>query len=153
MSPIPNFEEDEIINHVDSNLTETKASSNFNLPDATVKRIGDNKPDENSYTCLNDNKTAETMEGKCIDLELSEATEVLQEVAVSNDLVHRVPSVNAINATDVDNNIPRDTSSDALSEARVTSSMTQIANINPELCGMPLNLFTKVRNERIVLFT
>lgn len=61
--------------------------------------------------------------------------------------VHRVASGNAINLAMgdvVDNVLPRDTSSDALSEARLTSHLTQIANVNPENCGLPLKLFTKV---------
>lgn len=63
-----------------------------------------------------------------------------------NDNVHRVHSVNAITLTtgDTDNGLPRDTSSDALSDARLTNNITQIAHINPELCGLPLELFTKV---------
>lgn len=150
MSPIPNFEKSEFDSKLDSNLTETNASSNSNLSNSAAKRISEDKLDNTSY-CLNDNKTVETMEGKCIDFEINATGEDCAEVfgdEQKSDMVHRVHSVNAINvgtAGEVDNNLPRDTSSDALSEARVTSSITQIANIDPESCGMPLNLFTKVR--------
>ncbi|OXU20890.1 hypothetical protein TSAR_010151, partial [Trichomalopsis sarcophagae] len=148
MSPIPNFEESEFDSKLDSNLTETNASSNSNLSSSAAKRISEDKLDDTSY-CLNDNKTVETMEGKCIDFEINATGEDCAEVFGDEqkvDMVHRVHSVNAINvgtAGEADNNLPRDTSSDALSEARVTSSITQIANIDPELCGMPLSLFTK----------
>lgn len=63
----------------------------------------------------------------------------------SNDNMHRVQSIHTItlSTTDTDNTLPRDTSNDALSDARLTNNITQIAHINPELCGLPLNIFTK----------
>ncbi|KOX71463.1 Late secretory pathway protein AVL9 like protein [Melipona quadrifasciata] len=62
-----------------------------------------------------------------------------------NDNIHRVQSIHTItlSTTDTDNTLPRDTSNDALSDARLTNNITQIAHINPELCGLPLNIFTK----------
>lgn len=157
MSPIPNFEENEFVSKLDSNLTETNVSFNSNLSNSATKRISEDKPDDTSY-CFNDNKTVETMEGKCIDFEINATGEDCADIFGDEqksgiDMVHRVHSVNAINvgtAGEVDNNLPRDTSSDALSEARVTSSITQIANIDPELCGMPLSLFTKVRKLNVL---
>lgn len=128
MSPIPNFEENKFANNYVSNWNETN--------------------DNEKLYNLNDNKTVETMEGKSVNFELS-ADDVFPEddKAMSNEsTVHRVQSVNVINdtsCTDADN-LSRDESSDALAEARVTSSLTQIANIDPEICGMPLGLFTKV---------
>ncbi|XP_074094307.1 late secretory pathway protein AVL9 homolog isoform X1 [Cotesia typhae] len=61
------------------------------------------------------------------------------------DNVHRVQSSNAINFTMDENDgiLPRDTSNDALSDARVTSNITQLAHVNSELCGLPLNIFTE----------
>lgn len=124
--------------------------------------------------CISDNKTIESMEGKCMDglrnitvqknnnedlnmkvIEIEsaqECTESYMEDSNSmfspkpNDNVHRVHSANAITlgAGDTDNSLPRDTSSDALSDARLMNNITQIAHINPELCGLPLELFTKV---------
>ncbi|XP_014218244.1 late secretory pathway protein AVL9 homolog isoform X2 [Copidosoma floridanum] len=149
MSPIPNFEEDGFMHNFDFNSRQVNTSE-LNIQNIVLDATPNNKkPNGNPY-CLNDNKAVETMEGKSINFELStdECSEVFSgnEQKGSNETVHRVHSVTAINnagSADADNNLPRDMSSDALTEARVTSSLTQIANIDPELCGMPLSLFTK----------
>ncbi|KAG7209136.1 hypothetical protein KM043_015280 [Ampulex compressa] len=146
MSPIPTFDEEDIsISNTDSNL------SSLNIIRSNLMDVAHENSDDNSNTnslFLNDNKTIETME------EVDSAQECTESYAENrnskyspkpNDNVHRVQSVNTITlgAGDTDNGLPRDTSNDALSDARLTNNITQIAHINPELCGMPLNLFTK----------
>lgn len=180
MSPIPTFDEEEIsTNNVDdSNLS---SAVKDNMSNAHHEQCNDNS-NRNSL-CINDNKTMETMEGKCLDglqhvtlqknnndnenlnmkvIEIESAQECtesyLEESKISkyspkpNDNVHRVHSVNAITLStgDTDNSLPRDTSSDALSDARLKNNITQIAHINPELCGLPLELFTKVMIHDVV---
>lgn len=173
MSPIPTFDEEEIsLNNVDSNLS---TAPDVNTASDTVRERCVDNSNRNSL-CINDNKTIESMEGKCMDglqhlslqknnndneslsmkvIEIDsahECTETYTEDSDSkyspkpNDNVHRVHSVNAIalGAGDTDNSLPRDTSNDALSDARLTNNIAQIALINPELCGLPLELFTKV---------
>lgn len=167
MSPIPNFDqEDSPVKTIDSNL-------NLDKTEVKSKMI---EKEETLSMCLSDNKTIETMEGKCMDdLTISEsknyindndvdkiieptverkeynestATEInSKDLASPNESVHRVHSVNTISfgMGELGNSLPRDTSSDALSDARVTSNITQIAHVNPELCGLPLGLFSKVR--------
>lgn len=184
MSPIPNFDEDTIESGDcnDSNITRDSAPA---TPDRRQRRdsnvvVGTDRVNENF--CLNDNKTIETMEGKCMDdltklmrknnndeetvdrkvivVETSEegTANTLDHLdparakysSDTSDNVHRVQSGNGINVgmgdVVVENVLPRDTSSDALSEARVTSNIMQIAHVDPEQCGLPLKLFTKVRN-------
>ncbi|KAJ8686810.1 hypothetical protein QAD02_022604 [Eretmocerus hayati] len=139
MSPIPNFEEGDVYS-LDSNIAGNQTASENNQCDVTDERSsGDN------VYCLDDNKTMETMEGKCIDerFELDAITneeEVFREQqhAGLTESLNRVHNVNAI-----DDELSRDVLSDVLTEEKVTSSLTQIANIDPELCGMPLHFFTK----------
>ncbi|XP_035721501.1 late secretory pathway protein AVL9 homolog [Vespa mandarinia] len=170
MSPIPTFDDEEIaLNSVDSNLSTTNVIKE-NISDLAHENINDNS-NRNSL-CINDNKTIETMEGKCMDAfgnmtiqknnnenlngkiidveSTQECTENYEEnnskySPKANDNVHRVHSVNTITLGmgDADNSLPRDTSNDALSDARLTNNITQIAHINPEHCGLPLSLFTK----------
>lgn len=173
MSPIPTFDEEEIsTNNVDSNLSSTCIVKD-SISKANHEQCNDNS-NRNSL-CINDNKTIESMEGKCLDglqratlqknnndnenlnmkvIEIESAQECTESYLEesnskyspqSNENVHRVHSVNAItlNTGDTDNSLPRDTSNDALSDARLTNNITQIAHINPELCGLPLELFTK----------
>jgi len=174
MSPIPTFDEEEISNNVDDSNLSSSHIVKDNISNMSQEQCNDNS-NRNSL-CINDNKTMESMEGKCLDelqhvnlqknnndnenlnmkvIEIEsaqECTESYLEESNSkyspkpNDNVHRVHSVNAItlNTGDTDNSLPRDTSSDALSDARLTNNITQIAHINPELCGLPLELFTKV---------
>lgn len=175
MSPIPTFDEEEIsTNNVDdSNLSSTCIVKD-NMSNASHEQCNDNS-NRNSL-CINDNKTMESMEGKCLDglqhvtlqknnndnenlnmkvIEIESAQECTESYLEdsdskyspkSNDNVHRVHSVNAITlgTSDTDNSLSRDTSSDALSDARLTNNITQIAHVNPELCGLPLEIFTKV---------
>lgn len=174
MSPIPTFDEDKIpTNNVDSNLSSTCIVKD-NMSNASHEQCNDNS-NRNSL-CINDNKTIESMEGKCLDglqhvtlqknnndnenlnmkvIEIESAQECTESYLEdsdskyspkSNDNVHRVHSVNAItlSTSDTDNSLSRDTSNDALSDARLTNNITQIAHINPELCGLPLEIFTKV---------
>lgn len=182
MSPIPTFDEEEIsMNNVDSNLSSARIVQN-NMSETEHEQCNDNS-NRNSL-CINDNKTIESMEGKCMDglrhvtlqknnndnenlnmkvIEIEsaqECTETYLEDSNSkyspkpNDNVHRVHSVNAITlgTGDTDNSLPRDTSNDALSDARLTNNITQIAHINPELCGLPLELFTKVRQKLVIFY-
>ncbi|KYQ47397.1 Late secretory pathway protein AVL9 like protein [Trachymyrmex zeteki] len=113
MSPIPTFDEEEISNNVDDSNLSSTHIVKDNISNTSHEQCNDNS-NRNSL-CINDNKTIE------------------------------VHSVNAITLStgDTDNSLPRDTSSDALSDARLTNNITQIAHINPELCGLPLELFTK----------
>ena len=172
MSPIPTFDEEEIsVNAIDNNLSSTNCIKD-DISDKVTVHINGNS-DRNSL-CINDNKAIETMEGKCMDelknvtvqknnnenenlnmkvIEVNsaqECTNVEENNSVysskSNDNMHRVQSIHTItlSTTDTDNTLPRDTSNDALSDARLTNNITQIAHINPELCGLPLNIFTKV---------
>jgi len=176
MSPIPTFDEEEIStnNVADSNLSSTSIVRD-NISNSRHEQCNDNS-NRNSL-CLNDNKTIESMEGKCLDglrhisiqknnndnenlnmkvIEIESAQECTESFIEesnskyspkSNDNVHRVHSVNAITlgTGDTDNSLPRDTSNDALSDVRLTNNITQIAHINPELCGLPLELFMKVK--------
>jgi len=174
MSPIPTFDEEETNNVVDSNLSSTSIVRD-NMSNSHHEQYNDNS-NRNSL-CLNDNKTIESMEGKCLDelrhlsiqknnndnenlnmkvIEIESAQECTESFIEennskyspkSNDNVHRVHSVNAITLStgDADNSLPRDTSNDALSDVRLTNNITQIAHINPELCGLPLELFMKVK--------
>ncbi|XP_029031902.1 late secretory pathway protein AVL9 homolog [Osmia bicornis bicornis] len=167
MSPIPTFDEEEIsIKNIDNNLSTNSVQNNMS---DTVKEHINGNSNRNSL-CINDNKDIEAMEGKCLDefkknnnenenvgmkvIEVESAQECTESYAEennsmysskSNDNVHRVQSVNTITlgTADTDNPLPRDTSNDALSDARLTNNITQIAHINPELCGLPLNIFTK----------
>ncbi|XP_034948866.1 late secretory pathway protein AVL9 homolog [Chelonus insularis] len=173
MSPIPNFDDDEEESWTDSNTPiEINDTEKCNLQHS----INQSDRTNDNLVCINDNKTFETMEGKCIDsisvknnngtdndnkniIELNSANstkdcidsydseKINQEknaLKVAEN-VHRVQSTNTINLTMNENDgvLPRDSSNDALSEARVTSNITQIAHVNPELCGLPLNLFNK----------
>ena len=166
MSPIPNFDDEVSESEIlDSNIQKHEHN------------VGDHAPERSLRP--KDNKTIETMEGKCMDdlnsiVQRKSSNELLGESIfepsendsltdpydpleatngklspkLHRENVHRVQSGNAINLgmgdVVVENVLPRDTSNDALSEARVTSNMTQIAHIDPEQCGLPLNLFTKV---------
>lgn len=183
MSPIPTFDEEEISTNIvdDSNLSSTCIVKD-NMSNMSNEQCNDNS-NRNSL-CINDNKTMESMEGKCLDglqhalrknnndnenlnmkvIEIESAQECTESYLEdsnskyspkSNDNVHRVHSVNAItlNTSDTDNGLSRDTSSDALSDARLTNNITQIAHINPELCGLPLELFTKVITPDVILIT
>ncbi|XP_017888645.2 late secretory pathway protein AVL9 homolog, partial [Ceratina calcarata] len=167
MSPIPSFDEDELsINSFDNNISSTNHIQHNNI--STKEHINGNS--DRDSVCINDNKAVETMEGKCMDelkdiivqknnnenenltmkpIEVDsaqECTESYSEVysAKTNDNnVHRAQSINAITLNTTGDTLPRDTSNDALSDARLTNNITQIAHVNPELCGLPLNLFTK----------
>ncbi|XP_012273117.1 late secretory pathway protein AVL9 homolog isoform X2 [Orussus abietinus] len=150
------------------NSNETKKSK------ADVNHTASSDIENKNSICLNDNKTLETMEGKCLDglnlpsirnnndnvsneqklIEVEPSKECIEAYTDEsnskyspkpNDNVHRVHSVYTINLGmgDVDASLPRDTSNDALSDARVTNNITQIAHINPDLCGLPLNIFVK----------
>lgn len=165
MSPIPNFDqEDSPVKKVDSNLRKEELSVSKDCRERV----------EPVSICMSDNKTIETMEGKCMDeINISESKNYINEEKdpkiIPNvetkecdrsttdeidskhspkpnaDSVHRVHSVNTITLGmgELGNSLPRDTSSDALSDARMTSNITQIAHVNPELCGLPLGLFSK----------
>lgn len=106
-----------------------------------------------SMTVQKNNNENESLNMKVIEVEtMQECTESYAEEnnsvysSKSNDNVHRVHSINAITlgTTDADNTLPRDTSNDALSDVRLTNNITQIAHVSPEMCGLPLSLFTKV---------
>ncbi|XP_078045063.1 late secretory pathway protein AVL9 homolog isoform X2 [Augochlora pura] len=172
MSPIPTFEEEEIVHSIDNNISSINCVKD-NILDTEKEHVNGNS--NKHSVCINDNKAVEIMEGKCMDefnnlslqknnnenenlnmkvIEVEAAHECTESYAEQNntmysgkpsDYVHRVQSVNTItlSATDTDNTLPRDTSNDALSDARLTNNITQIAHINPELCGLPLSLFTK----------
>lgn len=161
-------------NVVDSNLSSThivkednESNTNHEQCNDNSNRnslcINDNKTMESMEgKCLDElrhvtlqknNNDNENLNMKVIEIESAqECTESYIEEGNSkyspkpNDNVHRVHSVNAITLTtgDTDNSLPRDTSNDALSDVRLTNNITQIAHINPELCGLPLELFTKV---------
>ncbi|XP_043274264.1 late secretory pathway protein AVL9 homolog isoform X2 [Venturia canescens] len=179
MSPIPNFDEEEKEEEGEAGLrVNFNEETSENFVKEKHEKVTD-RTNENSL-CMNDNKTMETMEGKCIDdltsltrknnneHEKNHGSKVIlvengeirtngdnYDTVISSNAkyspkirenVHRVASGNAINLAMgdvVDNVLPRDTSSDALSEARLTSNLTQIANVNAGNCGLPLNLFTK----------
>ncbi|XP_058796005.1 late secretory pathway protein AVL9 homolog isoform X2 [Phymastichus coffea] len=141
MSPIPNFEDSEYLNNFDSNLTNANPAVETVQPEILNNRIAD-ESDDNAYY-INDNKTIETMEGKTIEVDLTEANSESADVFPEEPKVTKVPNSLNLNSNEADNNMPRDTSNDTLSDAKVTSSLTQIANIDPDLCGMPLSLFTK----------
>ncbi|OAD58837.1 Late secretory pathway protein AVL9 like protein, partial [Eufriesea mexicana] len=133
MSPIPTFDEEEIsINSIGNNLSSTNCIKD-SISDRVTVHINGNS-DRNTL-CINDNKAIETMEEENNSVYSSKP----------NDNIHRVQSINTItlSTTDTDNTLPRDTSNDALSDARLTNNITQIAHVNPELCGLPLNIFTK----------
>lgn len=111
---------------------------------------------DNSSLSMKNNNQVDNLNSKIIDVnstsEFNDGYNNDEETNGSKDLskltenVHRVQSSNTINFTMGENDgiLPRDTSNDALSEARVTSNITQLAHVNPELCGLPLNIFTKV---------
>ncbi|XP_076756647.1 late secretory pathway protein AVL9 homolog [Xylocopa sonorina] len=173
MSPIPTFDEEETsINNIDNNLSSTNCVSN-NISDTKEEHINgnsnrnslcinDNKIVETMEDkCMDEfknvliqknNNENENLNMKVIEVESAqECTESYVEGNNSvyslkpNDNVHRVQSINTItlSTTDADNTLPRDTSNDALSDARLTNNITQIAHVNPELCGLPLSVFTK----------
>lgn len=103
-----------------------------------------------NVTVQKNNNENENLNMKVIEVNSAqECTNVEENNSVysskSNDNMHRVQSIHTItlSTTDTDNTLPRDTSNDALSDARLTNNITQIAHINPELCGLPLNIFTK----------
>ncbi|XP_008548738.1 late secretory pathway protein AVL9 homolog [Microplitis demolitor] len=110
---------------------------------------------DNSSLSMKNNNQVDNLNSKIIDVnstsEFNDGYNNDEETNGSKDLskltenVHRVQSSNTINFTMGENDgiLPRDTSNDALSEARVTSNITQLAHVNPELCGLPLNIFTK----------
>ncbi|XP_076243884.1 late secretory pathway protein AVL9 homolog isoform X2 [Calliopsis andreniformis] len=170
MSPLPTFDEETSVNSIDNNLSSTNSikeniSNTMNEHvngNRTSLCINDNKAVESieskcidefrNMTSQKNNNKSENLNMKVIEVESAqECTESYAEEnncmysAKSNDYVHRVQSVNTITlgATDTDNTLPRDTSNDALSDARLTNNITQIAHVNPELCGLPLNIFTK----------
>lgn len=171
MSPIPNFDqEDSPVKKIDSNMQKENK----------IREIQEEEEEEEKSNdvsiCVSDNKTIETMEGKCMDeitvtsnknyvnddidkkiiptgdikncIESTTDENDSKDSPKPNESVHRVHSVNTITLGmgELGNSLPRDTSSDALNDARLTSNITQIAQVNPELCGLPLGLFTKVRS-------
>ncbi|XP_053987688.1 late secretory pathway protein AVL9 homolog [Hylaeus volcanicus] len=173
MSPIPSFDDEETsINKVDNNVSSINSVKD-NISDTLKEHvngnsnknslcINDNKSVETmedkfidgfrDMTLQKNNNENENLNIKVIEVESGrECTEAYGEENNSiysekpNDYVHRVQSVTTITlgTTDTDNTLPRDTSNDALSDARLTNNITQIAHINPELCGLPLDLFTK----------
>ncbi|KAL7286130.1 hypothetical protein TKK_0019573 [Trichogramma kaykai] len=123
MSPIPNFDDtDEPTSKFESYLV-TKSSSS--------ERI---QPE--SYD-LDDNRTVESMEGKSsssrIELEPEEEAFKVEETRAGQRQDN-----DAIDGTS------RDAATFALdAEAKLTNNITQIANIDPDLCGMPLRVFNK----------
>ncbi|XP_015515722.2 late secretory pathway protein AVL9 homolog [Neodiprion lecontei] len=169
MSPIPNFDqEDSPVRNLDSNLRQKEGEVTKNCSEREDEV-------ENVSICMSDNKTIETMEGKCMDeritvpslntnyinenidakiipmVETKDCNESVaddidfKECPKPNESVHKVHSINTITlgTGELGNSLPRDTSSDALSDARITNNITQIAHVNPELCGLPLGLFSK----------
>ena len=172
MSPIPTFGDETSINIVDNNISSTNSVED-NISETVKEHVNgnsnrtslcvnDNKALETmaskcidgfiDMTLQKNNNKNENLNIKVIEVESAqECTESYAEEnnsmysAKPNDYVHRVQSVNTITlgATDTDNTLPRDTSNDALSDARLTNHITQSAHINPELCGLPLNVFTK----------
>ncbi|XP_076160729.1 late secretory pathway protein AVL9 homolog isoform X4 [Ptiloglossa arizonensis] len=173
MSPIPTFDEEEIsTNNIDNNVSSINSVKD-NISDTLKEQvngnsnknslcINDNKSVETmedkymdgfrNMTLQKNNNENENLNMKVIEVESAqECTESYAEENNSmysgkpNDYVHRVQSVTTITlgTTDTDNTLPRDTSNDALSDARLTNNITQIAHVNPELCGLPLNVFMK----------
>ncbi|XP_057320689.1 late secretory pathway protein AVL9 homolog [Microplitis mediator] len=117
------------------------------------KKYIDNSIDNSSLSMKNNNQV-DNLNSKIIDVNSTsefndgyndEETNGSKDLTKLTENVHRVQSSNTINFTMGENDgiLPRDTSNDALSEARVTSNITQLAHVNPELCGLPLNIFTK----------
>lgn len=132
MSPIPTFEDDD-----------DDESWSDKLPDDEIKNIN------NDLNCFNDNKKNNSDKIMNINDEDDSVVEIETTIVNNytntiNDDIHRVQSSNMISLTvdDAESNIPRDNSNDALSEARVTSNITQIAHVDYQSCGLPMNLFT-----------
>lgn len=155
MSPIPNFEDG--LSMGDSNLTELKLEESLRENAQTSDEVI-----EDSQMFSADNKTTEKMEGKNIDVmngtanrnngqremvELSgrDFDEIYQQDETKSSAFHRVQSTNSLTVgLPEGDNLPRDTSSDALCETRLSNSITLIANVDPQLCGLPLTIFTTV---------
>ncbi|XP_076297942.1 late secretory pathway protein AVL9 homolog isoform X2 [Lasioglossum baleicum] len=173
MSPVPTFDEEDIVHSIDNNVSSInsvkdnisdtvteRVNGNSNKhsdcinDNKAVESMEDKCMDEfNNLSLQKNNNENENLNMKVIEVESAqECTETYAAEENNttysrkpNDHVHRVQSVNTITlgATDTDDTLPRDTSNDALSDARLTNNITQIAHINPEFCGLPLNLFTK----------
>ncbi|XP_011297232.1 late secretory pathway protein AVL9 homolog [Fopius arisanus] len=165
MSPIPTFESEEDAlnsnendknqdNDDKSNGTDNQSLTNDNKTLETMER--DNGKSRNSINSKLSRKTSDETGNlqsvEVIEVEsTSEGTDFNRQSTIGEDNsmkgqenVHRVLSTNNVNFGMGENGVlPRDTSSDALSEAKVTSNITQIAHINPEECGLPMNLFTE----------
>ena len=123
MSPIPNFEGSGESSHAffDTNLiSERTSSESIQLPD------------QNTMNYLNDNKTVETMEGKTyLDLDPAEEAYCEGERQHGDD--------------EIDGSMNKYENYAMEAEDRLINKITQIANIDPDVCGMPLRIFCKVR--------
>lgn len=155
MSPIPNFDEEttdcnlSTINRVTNVFFNGEMTLVENMNDTTdsIPEVAMEQSDEgfNASASKLENigkyEKVSVLEGEC-----SESQENLDSKSSSkmNCSMQRVDSVNVINVGENDNNFVTDECAEVLSDARVSSSMTQIANIDPDTCGMPLNLFQKV---------
>ncbi|KAF7987884.1 hypothetical protein HCN44_003747 [Aphidius gifuensis] len=132
MSPIPTFEDDD-----------DDESWSDKLPADEIKNINDDLNGFNDSKKNNNEKIMNINDEDDNVVEI-ETTIVNNYANTLNDDIHRVQSSNMISLTmdDADSNIPRDNSNDALSEARVTSTITQIAHVDYQSCGLPMNLFS-----------
>ncbi|KAK0174702.1 hypothetical protein PV327_010440 [Microctonus hyperodae] len=148
-----------------NNSVECNSVNQYNCANENSMCMNDNKTLEtmegksiesiNNQSSMQNNNDGDNINTKVYELNsTNECTESYSNNEISHDInsikltenVHRVQSANMINLSMGDSdgvNLPRDTSNDALSDARVTSNITQIAHINPEQCGLPLNLFCK----------
>ncbi|XP_063972057.1 late secretory pathway protein AVL9 homolog [Diachasmimorpha longicaudata] len=168
MSPIPTFESDEDSqNSKNTEKIQGKNADNChslksNGTNDESLLLNDNKTLEtmegkslNSITTELSRKNSKDIENastlEVIEVEstsgcrdLNPASENQDENSIKElENAHRMQSNNGnfgVNETGV---LPRDTSSDALSEARVTSNITQMAHVNPQECGLPLNIFSE----------
>lgn len=145
MSPVQNFTDCASLgNELDINSTGcSNVSSNPNLP-----HVSRTLPESDNANYKVDNQSFNSVESRNIHLNIElEPTDGLF-LDDKQDSVNYDPttcaiknSISLISSTGSDSYVSND---DTLTEAEVISSISQIANINPDLCGMPLKLFSEV---------
>lgn len=161
MSPIPNFDDDNNSTYFqDDNINDEMSSSSCeigNIFEPSEKLLRNKTSssldkNDNNHRISSSSRIMDVVVetgGDCLLVEEEEEEENFETPSSKdndNGVVHRVQSANTITLgmPDSESNLPRDVSSDTLADARLSNTIAQIARLNPDLCGMPLELFTKV---------
>lgn len=125
MSPMPDFEDDQS----PSSLEAPKISDDNNTTVNTSKTSDDN--DKPLLECDIENHTLATDKEK-------EATEIAVEIVDNEDVMRSVNGDSKVSTSS-----SRDLSSDVISESSMQRNMVQLAQVESESCGFPLQIFSQ----------